>query len=149
MPALSRPRNAATASIILTSVKHQHPRQIEFIILSTFASSGSIGGSASTMGWPTPSDESAVPDELVPGAAAVVPNAPPIMDIPVIPIWEDPMPCAPPVPPRANAAVVERPTQRTIQRTESLLMPRLLVGAGRRAAPKGFRLRRPSTPPRT
>src|SRR6201991_4548658 len=149
MPALSRPRNAATASIILTFLKHQQPRQIEFIILSTFASSGSIAGLVSSMGWPTPSDESAVPDELVPGAAAVVPNAPPIMDMPVIPIWADPMPCAPPIPPRANAAVVERPTQRTIQRAESSLMPGLLVGVGRRATLKGFRLRRPSTPPRT
>ena len=58
----------------------QHPRQIEFIIWSIFASSGSIAGLVSSMGRPTPSEESAVPDELVPGAAAVVPKAPP-MDI--------------------------------------------------------------------
>ena len=49
IPALNRATNAATASINLTFVKvsgnasaqkHQHPRQIEFIILSIFASSG-------------------------------------------------------------------------------------------------------------
>ena len=56
--------------------KLQHPRQIEFIILSIFASSGSMAGLVSSMGRPTPSEESAVPDELVPGAAAVVPKAP-------------------------------------------------------------------------
>jgi hypothetical protein len=89
MPALNRARNAATASTNLTFLKvsgapaqkHQHPRQIEFIILSIFASSGSIAGLVSSMGRPTPSEESAVPDELVPGAAALVPKAPPIMDI--------------------------------------------------------------------
>ena len=64
-----------------TAQKHQHPRQIEFIIWSIFASSGSIAGLVSSMGRPTPSEESAVPDELVPGAAVVVPKAPPIMDI--------------------------------------------------------------------
>src|SRR3981081_2270426 len=47
------------------------------------------------------------------------------------------MPCAPPMPPRANA-VVERPTQRAMQKTESFFMSRLLVGAGRRAALKDF-----------
>jgi hypothetical protein len=56
------------------SQKHQHPRQIELIILSTFASSWpmarSVPSSCPFMGRPTPSDESAVPDELVPGAAA-------------------------------------------------------------------------------
>src|SRR5437588_5166207 len=98
----------------------------------------------SSIGRPTPSEASAVPDELVPGAAAVVPKAPPIIDI-----WDDPMPCAPPMPPRANAAVVERPTQRAMQKTKSFVMSTLLVGAGGRAALKGFRLRRFSTPPRT
>jgi hypothetical protein len=90
IPALNRATNAATASINLTFVKvsgnapaqkHQHPRQIEFIILSIFASSGSIAGLVSSIGRPTPSEESAVPDELVPGAATVVPKAPPIVDI--------------------------------------------------------------------
>jgi hypothetical protein len=36
------------------------------------------------MGWPTPFDESAVPDELVPGAAALAPKAPPVTDMPVM-----------------------------------------------------------------
>ena len=35
---------------------------------------------------PTPSDASAVPSELVPGAAALVPKAPPVVDIPVMDI---------------------------------------------------------------
>src|SRR5450755_905346 len=75
----------------------QQPRQIEFIILSTFASSRSIAGpvpiSEPLMGpWPMPDDESAVPKELVPGAAALVPKAPPVADM------CDPMP-----PPRASA----------------------------------------------
>jgi hypothetical protein len=65
---------------------------------------------------PMPDDESAVPDELVPGAAALVPRAPPVAAI-----WCDPMP-----PPRPNAAVAERLTQRATQRTESFFMPRLL-----------------------
>jgi hypothetical protein len=64
---------------------------------------------------PMPDDESAVPDELVPGAAALVPEAPPVTDI-----WCDPMPL-----PRANAAVVERLTQTAMQRTEGFFMPRL------------------------
>ncbi len=50
--------------------------------------------------WPMPDDQSAVPNELVPGAVALVPKAPPVADI-----WCDPMP-----PPRANAAAVERLT---------------------------------------
>src|SRR5437879_6013238 len=70
-------RNAATASINLTFLKvsgnapaqkHQHPRQIEFIILSIFASSGSIAGLVSSsgpfMGRPTPSHASARPGEM-------------------------------------------------------------------------------------
>ncbi len=35
--------------------------------------------------WPMPDDESAVPNELVPGAAALLPKAPPVADI-----WCDP-----------------------------------------------------------
>jgi hypothetical protein len=70
---------------------------------------------------PVPVDESAVPNELVPGAAALVPKAPPVTDM------CDPMP-----PPRANAAVVERLTQRATQRTESFFMPRLLEQAIKR-----------------
>ena len=69
----------------------------------------------------TPDDGSAVPRELVPGVAALVPKAPPVTDMcdPIDPI--DPMP-----PPRANAAVVERPMQRAAQTTESFFMTRLL-----------------------
>jgi hypothetical protein len=63
----------------------QHPRQIEPIILSTFASSRSMAGLVPSrdpfMGpLPAPDDESAVPNELVPGAAALVPKAPPVTD---------------------------------------------------------------------
>src|ERR1700681_93086 len=96
----------------------QPPRQIDDIILSTFASSRSMAGLVPSrgpfMGWPVPDDESAVPNELVPGAAGLVPKAPPVTDI-----WGDPMP-----PPRANAAVAERLTQSTTQTTESFFMPR-------------------------
>ena len=74
---------------------------------------GLVPSSGPFMGpWPMPDDESAVPNELVPGAVALVPKAPPVADI-----WCDPMP-----PPRANAAVVERLTQRATQRTESFFM---------------------------
>jgi len=61
---------------------------------------------------PAPDDESAVPKELVPGAAALEPNAPPVTDM-----WDDPMP-----PPRANAAAVERLTHKTTQTTGSFFM---------------------------
>jgi hypothetical protein len=61
----------------------QQPRQIDPIILSTLASSLSIAGLVPSSGpfvgpWPTPDDESAVPAELVPGAAALLPEAPPL-----------------------------------------------------------------------
>jgi len=97
----------------------QQPRQIDPIIFSTFASSRSMAGLVPSSDpfvgpWPMPDDESAVPDELVPGAAALVPKAPPVADV------CDPMP-----PPRANAAAAERLTQRATQRTESFFMPRL------------------------
>jgi hypothetical protein len=64
----------------------QQPRQIEFIILSTYASSRSIAEllpiSEPFMGpSPMPDDESAVPKELVPGEAALLPNAPPVTDM--------------------------------------------------------------------
>ena len=63
----------------------QQPRQIDPIILSTFASSRSIAGLVPSSGpfvapWPVPDDESAVPAELVPGAAALLPEAPPLID---------------------------------------------------------------------
>jgi len=95
----------------------QHPRQIELIILSTFASSRSMAGPVPISGpfmgpWPMPDDESAVPKELVPGAAALLPKAPPVTDM------CDPMPA-----PRASAAAVERPTKSVTQRTESFVMP--------------------------
>src|ERR1700722_20222004 len=104
----------------------QQPRQIDPIILSTFASSRSTAGLVPRSGpfWgplPTPFDESAVPNELVPGAAGVVPKPPPVTGIPPeTDAWCEPMP-----PPRANTTVVERPTQRATQRTESFFMPRL------------------------
>src|ERR1700761_1867839 len=94
--------------------RHQHPRQIDPIALSTLASSQSMAGSVPSSGpfmgpLPTPDDESAVPNELVPGAAALVPKAPPVSDI-----WCDPIP-----PPRASAAVVETPMHTATQRMES------------------------------
>src|ERR1700760_3074308 len=101
---------------------HQHPRQIDPMALSTAASSRSIAGLVPSSGpfigpVPAPDDESAVPSELVPGEAALLPKAPPVTDI-------CPMP-----PPRANAAVPERPTQRVTQRMESFFMPKLLLFA--------------------
>jgi hypothetical protein len=99
----------------------QQPRQIPSIILSTLASSRSIEGLVPSSGpfmapLPVPDDESAVPNELVPGAAALVPKAPPpIMDIE----------CEPIPPPRANAAVVERLTHRATQTIESFFMSKL------------------------
>jgi hypothetical protein len=65
---------------------HQHPRQIDPIALSTAASSRSMAGLVPSSGpfmgpSPTPDDESAVPNELVPGAAALVPKAPPVTDM--------------------------------------------------------------------
>jgi hypothetical protein len=97
----------------------QQPRQIDPIILSNLASSRSMAGLVPSSGpfvgpLPTPDDESAVPNELVPGAAALVPKAPPVAD------GCDPMP-----PPRANAAAVERPTQTATQRAKNLFMPRI------------------------
>src|SRR3984893_1076531 len=104
----------------ISRLADQQPRQIDPIILSTFASSRSMAGLVPSSGpfmgpLAMPDDESAVPNELVPGAAALLPKAPPVMDI------CDPMP-----PPRANAAVVERLTQRATQRMENLAMTRLL-----------------------
>src|SRR6202043_2483588 len=84
---------------------NQQPRQIDTIILLTFASSRSMTGSVPSggplMGGAVPDDESAVPRELVPGAVGLVPEAPPVE------AWCDPMP-----PPRANAAGTERLTHR-------------------------------------
>src|ERR1700755_2072736 len=98
----------------------QQPRQIDPIIFSTLASSRSTPGLVPSSGpfmgpWPASDDERAVPNELVPGAAALVPKAPPMVDIPC-----DPMP-----PPRANAAVVKRLAQTATQRTKCLFMLRL------------------------
>jgi hypothetical protein len=70
--------------IVIGQCRYQ-PRQIDPLILSTFASSRSIAGlvpsSGPFMGLPVPDDESAVPDEFVPGAAALVPRAPLVTDI--------------------------------------------------------------------
>ncbi len=91
-----------------TGARLQQPRQIESIILSTFASSRSIAGFVPSkgpfMGRPAPDDGSAVPSELVPGVAALVPKAPPIVAA-----------CGDPMPPRANAAPAE-PMLMTAQR---------------------------------
>ena len=57
------------------------------------------------MGWPPMSSgESAVPNEFVPGLAALLPNAPPVIDI-----------ACDPMPPRANAIVLGSTTQATMQ----------------------------------
>ena len=66
--------------------KSQHPRQIDPIILSTFASSRSMAGLVPSSGpfmgpLPMPDDERAVPNELVPGVAGLVPKAPPVTDV--------------------------------------------------------------------
>jgi len=58
-------------------VPDQQPRQIDPIIFSTLASSRSMAGLVPSTGpfiaRPEPDDESAVPNELVPGAAALLP----------------------------------------------------------------------------
>src|ERR1700722_4903123 len=105
----------------------QQPRQIEPIILSTLASSRSMAGLVPSSGpfWgplPTPFDESAVPNELVPGVLGLLPKAPPVTGMP-LDEWCEPMP---PPPPRANATVVGRLTQRAMHRTESFFMLELL-----------------------
>jgi len=97
----------------------QQPRQIELNILSTFASSRSIAGLVPSSGplkrWPVPNYESAVPNELVPGVAALVPEAPPVTDIGDDPImWDEPIPSRP------NAAVLERPMLRATHKAEIL-----------------------------
>jgi hypothetical protein len=61
----------------------QQPRQIDEIILVTLASSASMAGlvPSSPPAWelvPWPLDDSAVPDELVPGALTRSPEAPPL-----------------------------------------------------------------------
>jgi len=62
----------------------QHPRQIDFMTVSSFAFSLAFSRSMSALPMPSPlvddpatDDESAVPREFVPGAAALVPEAPP------------------------------------------------------------------------
>src|ERR1700728_1775593 len=98
-------------------LENQQPRQIDAIILLTFASSLSMTGlvpsSGPFIGWEVPDDEIAVPEELVPGAEGLVPAPPPVLTEP----W-----CDPPLPPRANAAVTERPTHRATQIAESCFM---------------------------
>src|SRR6185437_15568583 len=98
--------------------RDQQPRQMDAIILLTFASLRSMAGLVPTSGpfwgpFPTASEESAVPSELVPGAS-------PFTGLVDMVEWWEPTP-----PPRANATVVERPTQRARQRTESFFMVRL------------------------
>jgi hypothetical protein len=56
------------------------------------------------------------------GVAALVPKAPPIMDM-----CEAPMPCIPPIPTRSNAAVAIRLTPMTTQTTQRLFMTLLLI----------------------
>jgi hypothetical protein len=65
----------------------QHPRQIDRIDCSTFASSRSMAELVPSKGpfWgplPTPLDESAVPSEFVPGTLGLVPKAPPVTGVP-------------------------------------------------------------------
>jgi hypothetical protein len=74
---------------------------------------------------PLPDAGSAVPDEFVPGVAAVVPNSLPDIDMcDPSDICEPMMPldmCAP-MPPRPNAAVAESPTEMKRQRKTSRLI---------------------------
>ncbi len=75
----------------------QQPRQIEWIICSALRSSRSAAALPSPSETPTgalPPEESAVPDELVPGALGADPKAPPVEDE----WWPPPIP--PPPPPR-------------------------------------------------
>src|ERR1700722_1403208 len=107
---------------MLAALPDQQPRQIDAIILLTFASSRSMAGLVPIRGpfWgplPTPFDDNAVPNELVPGAAGLVPKAPPGMGLLPPVEWCEPVP-----PPRASAAELKRPTQRAMQRTESFFM---------------------------
>jgi len=108
------------------AVAAQQPRQIDPIILSTLASSRSTAGLVPSSGpfWaplPVPLDESAVPNELVPGADGLVPKAPPVVD----------ELCDLPPPPRADAAPTERPRHRATQRTERLFMLKLRCSSSR------------------
>jgi hypothetical protein len=102
-------------------IDDQQPRQMDEIIFVTLASSRSIAGLVPSNGpfWaplPQPLDERAVPSEFVPGAPTRSPKAPPLP-------MEDEEWCEPMPPPRAKAAAVERPTQTTMQITESFFMP--------------------------
>src|ERR1700693_651681 len=90
-------RKTGEARLSATDVPDQHPRQIDPIILSILASSRSMAGLVPRSGpfsgpLPTLFDESAVPNELVPGAAALVPKAPPVTGMPpATDVWCDPM----------------------------------------------------------
>jgi hypothetical protein len=64
---------------------------------------------------PVPEDESAVPSELVPGVAALLPKAPPVTEL-----WCEPMP-----PPRASAGIVARAAHSPTQRMKTFFMPTL------------------------
>lgn len=71
------------------------------------------------MGRPVPDDEIAVPNEFVPGDAALVPNAPPVTGIDENPdMW--------PIPPRPNAAVVDKPMTRATHAIDAVFMAKLL-----------------------
>jgi hypothetical protein len=120
-------RKPAKLGYLQQTFPDQHPRQIDpyhLVDPRIFTVDGRIGAEKWSFLGPLPTlfDDSAVPNELVPGAAALVPKAPPVTGMPpATDVWCDPMP-----PPRANAAVTERLTQRAAQRTESFFMPRLL-----------------------
>jgi hypothetical protein len=99
----------------------QQPRQIECTILVTLASSRSTAGLPVPSGGPfirplpRPDEGSAVPSELVPGAAALLPKAPPRLAE-----WCIPMPM-----PRLGAAPIAKPTQINAQRIESLVISKI------------------------
>ncbi len=77
--------------------RNQQPRQIEWIISSALRSSRSAAALPVPSETPTgalPPEDSAVPDELVPGALGADPKAPPVDDE-----WCIPPPIPPPPPP--------------------------------------------------
>jgi hypothetical protein len=74
-----------SATVLVSNAFRQQPLQIDEIIRAALRSSCSTAGSPVPSATPLPTppvpeDESAVPRELVPGAAGDVPAAPPVVD---------------------------------------------------------------------
>src|SRR6201996_1141453 len=98
------------------------------MLLATRASLRSTGGlpvpsSGPFCGGPAPSEENAVPSELVPGVVGFVPAAPPVTEEWCMP---KPPPIPPPMPPRAKA-VGEQATHSATVKMWRLFMTRTSV----------------------